>query len=72
METDAHQAEVNAAAGDVTVPARTPAAPAAARLIQQRPLTPCAGVVDDIGTGWRGVSKHQKGSSYRETFSLAL
>lgn len=53
-QTDAHQAEVNAAVGDVTVPGRTPAAPAAVCLIQQRPLTPGAGVVDDIGPGVLG------------------
>ncbi|KTG37678.1 hypothetical protein cypCar_00029180, partial [Cyprinus carpio] len=37
--SDAHQAEVNAAAGDVMIPGRIPAAPAAVCLIQRRPCS---------------------------------
>lgn len=52
--TDAHQAEVNAAAGDVMIPARFPSTPAAVCLIQQRPRSRrVRGWEMTSGRGWK-------------------
>ncbi len=67
--TDAHQAEVNAAAEEVMIPGRIPAAPAAVCLIQRRLCSRRVG-----GGRWHrdGGGRDRRSSSYHETFSLAL